>query len=156
MATQSALTTIESMQYMNVHHGYGLGAAAVGTSSGFSASVLLGVLYGRYRDKWYGQWMPAFFAAGGKLSALLLFLATKGSTRLPVVALNDVGQAGVNALGVNLGVMLGLKWAKKQLVVMEASSALPANATRVAGELPPADPHRSLENISVEDLVNLR
>ncbi len=150
---QSALATMDSM---NVHHGYGLGAATVGTVSGFGSSVLLGLVYGKYRDHWYGQWMPAFFAAAGKLGALGLFLGTKGRVHIPVVALNDMGQAGVNALGLDLGVKLGLKWAGKQLVVQDDKTALAPGATRIAGELPPADPNRSLENISVEDLANLR
>ncbi len=149
----SALTTMRSM---NVHHGRGVSGAVVGTVAGFGASVALGTLYGWHRDKWYGQWMPAFFAAGGKLAALGLFLASKGKLHLPVVAMNDVGQAGVNAIGLDLGVKMGLKIAKKQLIIQDVSAALAAGAVRIAGDLPPAAPGRSLENISVEDLANLR
>lgn len=149
-------SAFRTMSYMQVHHGYGLGAASLGTVSGFAASTLLGTLYGKYRDKWYGQWMAALFAAGGKLAALGLFLATGGRARLPVVLLNDVGQAGVNALGLHLGVRLGLRWAGKKLAVVDKDKALGAGETRIAGELPPAAPGRSLEEISVEDLANLR
>ena len=147
---------LATMSKMNVHHGRGIAAVAVGTASGFAASVALGGLYGAYRDKWYGKWMPAFFAGGGKLVALLLYLVSKGRLHFLPVAFNDVGQAGVNALGLNLGVKIGLKAAKKQLVVIDESAALPAGGVRVAGELPPADPGRGLEDISVEDLANLR
>ncbi len=70
--------------------------------------------------------------------------------------MNDVGQAGVNAIGLDLGVKMGLKIAKKQLIIQDVSAALAAGAVRIAGDLPPAAPGRSLENISVEDLANLR
>jgi hypothetical protein len=69
---------------------------------------------------------------------------------------NDVGQSGVDALGLNLGVKLGLKIAKKELRVAAVDSALGPGETRIAGELPPADPGRGIETISVEDLANLR
>lgn len=149
----SALAT---MSHMNLHHGRGLLGFGLGTGAGFGTSVALGTLYGKYREKWYGRWMPAFFAAGGKLTALLAYLLSKGKWHTLPVVLNDVGQAGVNALGLNLGVKLGLKLDKKQLVVKPVNSALTADETRIAGELPPADPGRSIENISVEDLANLR
>ena len=147
---------LATMDQLHLHHGRGLGNAAVGTVSGFAASVALGTLYGKYREHWYGQWMPVLFAVGGKALALGTFLATKGRVHLPAVILNDVGQAGVNALGLDIGVKAGLKWAKKQLVVLDDTASLPPGATRIAGELPPADPGRSLVDISVEDLANLR
>jgi hypothetical protein len=147
---------MHALKTMQLHHGRGLGAAVVGTASGFAGSVALGALYGKYRDKWWGKWMPAFFAAGGKLSALALFVGSKGHLHMPAVILNDLGQAGVNALGLDLGIKAGLKWADKQLVVMDAKGALPSGGVRIAGELPPADPGRGLENISVEELANLR
>lgn len=149
-------SALETLDRMNVHHGYGLTPAVVGTVSGFAASVALGTIYGKWRDKWYGQWSPAFFAAGGKLTALAVFLATRGRVRIPVVIANDVGQAGVNALGLNVGVMLGLKLAKKKLIIQDESAELPPGAVRVAGELPPAEPGRTLDELSVEDLANIR
>lgn len=144
-----------SLSTMNAHHGKGLWGFAAGTAAGGAASVALGTLYGRFRDRWWGRWMPAFFAAGGKGLALLTFLVSKGRWVTPAIIANDVGQAGVNALGLNLGVKLGLKLAKKQLVIQEETAALAPGAVRVAGELPPAAAGRSLENLSVEELANL-
>ena len=146
----SALTT---MSRMNLEHGRGLTGAAIGTAAGFGASVLLGTLYGKFRDKWWGEWMPAFFAAGGKSAALAIFLISKGKLQIAPMIANDIGQAGVNALGLNLGVKLGLKWAGKALVIKDEKALGPSDV-RIAGALPPADPGRSLENISVEDLAN--
>lgn len=148
-------SALDTLDRMNVHHGYGVAAAVGGTVTGFAASVALGTLYGKYREKWYGQWMPAFFAAGGKLAALAIFLGSRGRLRLPAVLANDFGQSGVNALGLDLGVKLGLKLDKKALVVKDVSALGPGDV-RVAGELPPAAPGRGLEEISVEDFANLR
>lgn len=145
----SALTT------MNLHHGKGLWGFALGSGAGFGASVLLGTIYGARREKWWGRWMPAFFAGGGKALALAVYWLSKGRLHTLPMVLNDVGQAGLNALGINLGVKIGLKATKQQLVVQSESTALGPGATRVAGELPPADPGRSVENISVEELANL-
>jgi hypothetical protein len=147
---------MHALKTMELHHAKGLGGAVAGTVSGFGASVALGTLYGWRRDKWYGKWMPLIFALGGKLGALGAFLALGGKHHVPLIVLNDIGQAGVNALGLDLGVKAGLKLAKKQLVVMDETGTLPGGATRIAGELPPADPGRGLENITVEDLANLQ
>ncbi len=76
--SQSASATMNSMQ---LHHGRGIGSALAGTAAGFGSSVVLGTLYGRYHDKWYGQWMPAFFAAGGKTLALVTLDNGRDHTR---------------------------------------------------------------------------
>lgn len=145
-----------ALQTMNLHHGKGLWGLAAGTAAGFGSSVTLGAIYGRFRDRWWGRWMPVFYALGGKGAALATYLISKGRLHTLPLILNDVGQAGVNALGLNLGVKVGLKLAKQQLVIQSESTALAPGAVRVAGELPPADPGRSLENISVEDLANMQ
>jgi hypothetical protein len=145
-----------SLSTMKVSYGHGLGAWFSGTAVGFGASVALGTLYGKYRNKWYGQWMPAFFAAGGKLAALGLFMATKGRSVVATTVMNDFGQAGVNALGLDLGVKAGLKWAGEELHVGTRAELAAGHGHRIAGELPPAQPGRSLEEISVEELANFR
>ena len=61
----------------------------------------------------------------------------------------------MNALGLNVGVVLGLKWDGKQLPVKSDKDKLGPGEVRVAGELPPAAVGRSLEEITVEDLANL-
>lgn len=145
-----------SLSTMKVMYGHGLGAWFAGTAAGFGASVALGTLYGKYRDKWYGQWMPALFAAGGKALALGVFVGTKGKALVTTALLNDVGQAGVNALGLDLGVKAGLKWAGQELAVVPKGAKLPAGAHRIAGDLPPAQVGRGLADITVEELANLR
>jgi hypothetical protein len=145
----SSLATMKGM------YGRGLGAWFAGTAAGFGASVALGTLYGKYRDKWYGQWMPAFFAAGGKLASLGVFLGTKGRALVSTAVLNDVGQAGVNALGLDLGVKAGLKWAGQELHVVPKGTHV-AGGHRIAGDLPPAQVGRGLADITVEDLANMR
>ena len=144
-----------SLKTMQVNYGRGLGALFAGTAAGFGASVALGTLYGKYRDKWYGQWMPAFFAAGGKLAALGVFAASKGHALVTTALLNDVGQAGVNALGLDLGVKAGLKWAGQELHVVPKGTKV-TGGHRIAGDLPPAQVGRGLADITVEDLANLR
>ena len=146
----SSLATMKGM------YGRGLGAWFAGTAVGFGASVALGTLYGKYRDKWYGQWMPAMFAAGGKLAALGVFIASKGHALVSTAMLNDFGQAGVNALGLDLGVKAGLKWSGQELHVVPHGTKLGPGATRIAGDLPPAQAGHGLEQITVEELANLR
>ena len=145
-----------SLSTMKTGYGKGLGAMFAGTTVGFGASVALGTLYGKYRDKWYGQWAPAIFALAGKVAALGVFAATKGHSVVVATVLNDFGQAGVNALGLDLGVKAGLKWAGQELHVGTAAELHSGHGHRIAGELPPAQPGRSLEEISVEELANLR
>ena len=145
-----------TLSTMKVSYGKGLGALLAGTAVGFGSSVALGTLYGKYRDKWYGQWMPAIFAAGGKLAAVGLYLASKGRWAVATTVANDFGQAGVNALGLDLGVKAGLKWAGQELHVGTHAELAAGHGHRIAGELPPAQHGRSLEEISVEDLANYR
>ena len=144
-----------SLSTMKVMYGHGLGAWFAGTAAGFGSSVLLGTLYGKYRDKWYGQWMPALFAAGGKALALGVFLGTKGKALVSTALLNDVGQAGVNALGLDLGVKAGLKWAGQELHVVPKGTRV-AGGHRIAGDLPPAQVGRGLADITVDELASLR
>lgn len=144
-----------SLKTMKVMYGHGLGALFAGTAAGFGASVALGTLYGKYRDKWYGQWMPAFFAAGGKLAAIGVFLGTRGRGLVSTALLNDVGQAGINALGLDLGVKAGLKWAGQELHVVPKGTKV-SGGHRIAGDLPPAQVGRGLADISVEELANMR
>lgn len=145
-------SALDTLDRANLHHGGGLVAAGLGTLSGFLASLGLGALYGAKRDVWYGKYSPYAVAVLGKLAALgFVFAGWNGAA----IVANDVGQAGVNAVGLNLGVVLGLKIAKKKLAITDESTALPAGYTQVAGDLPPAAPGRSLENLSVEDLANL-
>jgi len=145
-----------ALKTMELTYGRGLGAAFAGTAVGFGASVALGTLYGKYREKWYGQWMPAIFAVLGKGVALATYALSKGHWHTTAVLLSDVGQAGVNALGLDLGVKAGLKWAGQELVVQPKGGKLGPGQTKIAGDLPPAQEGRSLDEISVEDLANLR
>ena len=145
------MSVLDTLENSNVHHGHGLVAAGIGTAAGFTASVALGTLYGWKRDKWYGKYSPYGVAILGKAAALGLVIA--GMPGAAIVA-NDVGQAGVNAVGCNLGVRLGLYLAGKKLSVSDESAALPPGH-ELAGELPPAATGRSLENLSVEELANL-
>ena len=43
-----------------------------------------------------------------------------------------------------------------KLIIQDESAELPPGAVRVAGELPPAEPGRTLDELSVEDLANIR
>lgn len=144
----SALNTMKNMS------GLGVAAGITDTAVGSVASFGLGVVYGKFRDKAWANWLPLMVGGGGKLFALAIYLASKGRAGIATVAFNAIGQAGLNAQSLDLGVKVGLRLAGKQLVLQGATDALPAGAVKIAGELPPAEPGRSLENISIEDLVN--
>lgn len=123
----------------------GRGALALGAGYG------MGQLYGRYRDKWYGEHMPKALAGVGKLGGALL------AKSHPLVggAMEILGQSGLTVLGLEYGVKHGRKAANLQAVLIPASDKAPAGALPITrlGALPAAP---GGETISLAELEELR
>lgn len=148
----SALATItKSLGRVDVGHRPGLLGFGLGTVAGFGTSVGLGNVYARYRDKWYGKYLPYIVAFVGKATAVGIAIGTGNGTAAAVA--NDVGQAGVNALGLNWGVKMALKSKKLKAVVMDEAEAAKLPASSLLGALNPSTA-RGMDRQAVDALYN--
>ena len=129
--------------------GLGLGGWALNGAVSFGAGAGIGFAYGKYRDKWIGKHSPKLAAGLGKLGGGIL--VALGANPIASGIVDSLGQAGLTMLGAEVGLEQGRKSAGTQAVLMPASAALPAGATRITkiGELPPADPG---DGLSLEQL----
>lgn len=78
-----------------------LGTMMASTAVGFGGSVALGEIYARYSDKWYGKYAPEMLGGTGKVLEAIL-TATIGSG-LASGVVGALGQVGINAIGLELG-----------------------------------------------------
>jgi subtilisin family serine protease len=117
------------MKRMNLSAGPGVGMAVLDTGVGFGASYAIGRAYHQYGDKWYGKHVARIAAAAGKLGAVALSM-TVGPGLAAGVA-NSVGQAGVNAIGLEMGLRHARKKTGKKAVLLPAGAALPAGASEM-------------------------
>ena len=78
-----------------------LGIMLADTAVGFGGSVALGEVYARYGDKKWGKRAPEILAGVGKVAeaALTLFVGPGLASGLA----GSLGQVGVNAIGLELG-----------------------------------------------------
>jgi hypothetical protein len=109
----------------------GLGGVVLDAGVGFAASYGLGQVYHRYNDKWVGKNAPRLAAVVGKLGAVALSMAAGGHQTWMGNVVNSVGQAGVNAMGLEMGLRHARKATGKQAVLMPAGAALPSGATAI-------------------------
>jgi len=91
------------MKRMNLSTGkHGVTGVLLDGAVGFAASYGIGQVYHRKNDKWYGKNAARIAAVAGKLGAVAL-AAYSGSPGLAVGVANSVGQAGLNAIGLEMG-----------------------------------------------------
>lgn len=99
-------------------------ALLLDTATGFGASVAIGEIYTRYNSKWAGKNVAALAGAAGKLGAVALSMSNHGEATMLSTLLNSVGQAGVNAYGLGLGLRHGRKaMGQKAILVPTATDA---------------------------------
>lgn len=144
---------------MDLNHGVpGAAGVVLDTAVGAGASYGLGQVYARYRDKWYGKHAPTMLAVGGKLGAIALNMFAHGSAaHWSSGMLDAIGQAGVNAKFLEMGIKHGMKAADRHVVVLPkgtASSSVPG-AEELVGALPPAAAGRSLSFAQIEELASM-
>lgn len=145
---KSALATISGK--MGAASALGIG---LGTAVGFGTSVGLGNLYVKYKDKWYGKYLPYIVALAGKATAVGLALGGGDRPGFVVGAhvANDFGQSGVNALGLNWGVKMQLRKKKLKAVVVDETAQIPNSS--VLGALNPSTA-RGMDRQAVDALYN--
>ena len=148
----SALATLKRM---NLEHGMrGIGGVALDSAVGFGASYALGQAYHRYQDKWYGKHAPKILAIAGKVGAVALHMS--GVHQVATGMLDAVGQAGLNAYGLELGLAAARKSTGRKVVMLPKDAALPAGAKEVTiGSLPSAAPGRALSFEQIEEMASM-
>src|SRR5262249_39801439 len=143
------------MKRMDVATGMrGVGGLALDTGVGFGASYAIGQVHARYRDKWFGKNAPYLAGAVGKLGAVALSVFS-GSPGLGVGVLDAIGQAGVNAIGLDMGLRHARKSTGKQAVLLPAGAALPAGGVAI-GALGKAPVGKGLGWDQIEELAQGR
>ncbi len=150
MASAAAL-----MKKMEVHDGvHGLHGMVLETGVGFAASYGIGQAHARYRDKWYGKNAPKLAAAVGKGLAVAISMMSGGHPSLACGVFDAVGQAGVDALGLELGLKHGRKaTGKKAVLVPEATDLKKIAGATEMGALGRAAPGRGLSWDQIEELA---
>jgi len=146
------------IKHMDLHHGVdGVGGVVLETAAGAAASYGIGQAFTRYRDKWYGKHAPTLAAGIGKLGAVLL-TAFAGRHHVLAGLLNEVGQAGVNAKFLQMGIEHALKSKNQHVAVLPAGAdtkGLPAGSEIVVGDLGSAAAGRGLSFDQIEELATM-
>jgi hypothetical protein len=98
---------------------------------GFAASYGIARVYHQYGDKWYGKHAARLAAGVGLGGAVAMSMYTGGPTFVSGV-LHSVGQAGVNALGLDMGLRHARAKTGKRAVLVPTGSALPPGASEMS------------------------
>jgi len=148
------------MKRMNLSTGkHGVTGVLIDGVVGFGASYGIGQIYHRHNDKWYGKNVARLAAVVGKLGAVGLAWYS-GSPGLAVGVANSVGQAGLNAIGLEMGLRHARKATGKKAVLVPADADVKQihGATEMTsiGALPKAPAGRSLSWDQIEELATGR
>ena len=134
----------------------GVMAVAVEGVAGFGASYAIGRVYTQYGDKWWGKNIARLAAAVGKLGAMLAF-GHAGHPTMLSAGLNTIGQAGINAVGLGMGLDAGRKKMGKKALIVPADANIKAipGATDMTqiGALGKASPGKGLSWDQIEELA---
>lgn len=144
------------MKKMEINSGVkGITGVLLNSAVGFGTSYGLGQLYHRHSDKWYGKQGARITAAVGKLGAIGMSIASGGPATWPGGILDAVGQAGLNAIGLEMGLRHARKSTGKKAVLIPDTMALPAGAAEMTsmGALGKAAPGRGLSWDQIEELA---
>ncbi len=143
------------MKKLNFSMGVGVGAVALDGAVGFGASYAIGQVYHRYNEKWYGKHAPRIAAVAGKLGAVAAQMFLGPGVTAGVC--NAVGQAGLNAIGLEMGLRHArAKTGKKAVLVpRDADVKKIAGASEMTsmGALGRAAPGRGLSWDQIEELA---
>jgi hypothetical protein len=136
----------------------GVVGVALDTAVGGAASYGLGQVYARWRDKPYGKHAPTIAAVVGKVGAVALNVFAHGSAaHWTSGVFNSIGQAGVNAKFLEMGIAHGMKAADRHVVVLAKGvdpKSIPG-ADTVMGALPGAAPGKALSFEQIEELASM-
>jgi hypothetical protein len=152
-------SAMSMMKKMNLAHGVrGPAGLLFEGAVGFGASYAMGQAYHRYNDKWYGKQAPRIAAIGGKLGAMALSMM--GHHGAVVGGMDIIGQAGINAIGLEMGLRHARKSSGKTAVLVPAGTDIKkiAGASEMTsiGALGRAAPGRGLSWDQIEELAQGR
>lgn len=119
---------------------------------GFGASYALGQVHHRYQDKWAGKNAPRIMAIAGKLGAIATSYFHGGHPNMVTGVIDAVGQAGLNAIGLELGLRHARGATGKKAVLVPTS--LPGKAATAVGALGQAAPGRGLSWSQIEEMAS--
>lgn len=130
-------------------------AVAVDGAVGFGASYAIGQVYHRYGDKWIGKHVARIAAVLGKLGAVITAALGWGMT---AGGLNAVGQSGVNAIGLEMGLRHARAATGKRAVLIDKGAALPGGAQEATsiGDLGDTPPGRGAGWDAIDELASYR
>lgn len=131
------------LKTVDVYPKSGIAHMAIETAVGGAASYGMGQAYHRYG---WGSKAPKIAAVAGKIGAVL---SAGHAPHWMTSSLNAIGQAGVNAYALELGLQHGRQATGTKVVKVPASAALPPGsepATGIAG--------RGLSLDQIDQLVN--
>ncbi len=133
----------------------GVAGLLIDGAVGFGASYGMGQVYHRYGDKWAGKNVARLTAAVGKLGAVGLSLASGGHATFGSTVLNSVGQAGINAIGLEMGLRHARSHTGKKAVLIPKTAALSAGASEMTslGALGKAAAGRGMSWDQIEELA---
>jgi len=116
---------------LDLAHGPGLVGVVVDTGVGFGASYGIGRVYQKWgKDHWTARHVATLTGAVGK--GLAVVCAVFGAPQLLTGVINSVGQAGVNAKGLEMGLRHERDAQGKRAVLIDKTAALPAGASEAA------------------------
>jgi len=151
----SALQLIKKMEINSAPKG--LAGIALDTGTGFAVSYGIGQAYHRYNDKWYGKHAARIAGAGGKLAAIALSMASGGHPTFLSTVANSAGQAGVNAIGLEMGLRHARAKTGKKAVLVPSDTDVRrisgASDMTSIGALGKAQPGRGLTWDQIEELA---
>jgi len=132
------------------------GAVAIGLDAGigFGASYALARAYHQYSDKWAGQHAFRLAAGIGKGAALVLSYMA-GEPTFASTLFNSVGQAGLNGIGLDMGLRHARAKTGKRAVLVSSGGALPAGASEMAsiGALGTAPEGRGMSWAQIQEVA---
>lgn len=135
----------------------GVSGLVMDSAVGFGASYGIGQVYHRYSDKWYGKNVARIAAAAGKLGAVACSVLSGGHQTFLGAGLNSVGQAGVNAIGLEMGLRHARKSSGKKAVLVPADTDIKkitgASDMTSLGALGRAAPGRAMSWDQIEELA---
>jgi hypothetical protein len=154
----SAMTLMKKMEINSPVKG--VGGLVLDGAVGFGASYGIGRVYHRYSDKWYGKNIARIAAGAGKIGALACSALAGGHQTWLGAGLNSVGQSGINAIGLEMGLRHARKSSGKKAVLVPSDTDVKklagASDMTSIGALGRAAPGRSLSWDQIEELAQGR
>jgi hypothetical protein len=148
-------SALHLMRHMDLGHESGPLGVLVEGGLGFGVSYGIGRVYHQYGHKWAGRNVARLTAIAGKVGALVSSVAL--GPGWVTGCINTAGQAGLNAIGLDLGLRHARKkTGMKGVLVHEGTDVkkLGGHEMSAIGALGKAQPGRGLSWDAIEELAS--